>query len=250
MSKRSNKGKLPPFTALFRHTTKTEAWKALSVGAKATYLALQSLHNDKAQNAVFISARDGVEKYGLGHDRNAIGRWFDELEHYGFIVLVQGAHLGASGKGKSATYRLTDRYHAGKPPTYDFQNWDGVPFEPPKRIDKRGISRLHQHREKQNPVRTPQTVYPYTTDIRPDAEVVENGNKCPHTTDITNESECPYTTDISNSPSTDAASTPGTAPRPELVWSVPTIAELPRTVYLRALVDRLAVEEAELAAAA
>src|ERR1700733_8809967 len=108
---RSGAGKIPPFTAVFRHTTKSEAWKALSVGAKALYVALQSLHNDRTQNAVFISARDAIEKYGLGRDKNAIGVWFSELEHYGFARKIQEAHLGEKGKGKSATYRLTDRYH-------------------------------------------------------------------------------------------------------------------------------------------
>ena len=152
------KGKLPPFTAVFRHTTKTAAWRALSVGAKATFVALQSLHNDKAQNAVWISARDGVEVFGLDQDKNAIGTWLKELQHYGFVVMVQGAHLGLSGKGKSAHYRLTDRYHAGKPPTYDFQNWDGVLFEPKKRkASAAEIARLDdlKQRRKKYPVQKP-----------------------------------------------------------------------------------------------
>jgi hypothetical protein len=137
----------------------------------------------------------------LGQDKNAIGIWFKELEHYGFVVMVQGAHLGAEGKGKSATYRLTDRYHAGKPPTYDFQSWDGALFEPKKRIDKRGTSRLHAL-QKQNPVRTPRTECPYPTDIRNDAE-------------------CPHPTDISSSPSTEPASTP-----PKLPWTTSQLVEI------------------------
>jgi hypothetical protein len=182
--------------AVFRHTTKTAAWKALSVGAKATFVALQSLHNDKAQNGVWISARDSVKVFGLGQDRNAIGSWLKELEHYGFVVMVQGAHLGLAGKGTSAHYRLTDRYHAGKPPTYDFQMWDGVLFEPTKPIDKRGISRLHAHLQKQYPVSTPRTVCPDTADIRGASKKAGNGNKRPDTTDIRNDSECQDATDI------------------------------------------------------
>jgi hypothetical protein len=226
MSKRRNgKGKLAPFTALFRHTTKSAAWLALSVGAKATFVALQSLHNDKAQNAVWISARDAVEQYGLGQTKDAVGTWFKELEHYGFVVMVQGAHLGATGKGKSATYRLTDRYHAGKPPTYDFMSWDGVLFEPTKRVDKRGTSRLYALK-KQNPVQHPRTVYPTPTDIRAGDDMAEIGNKCPYPTDIRAESECPYPTDISSSPSTKPAYTPI-----HLLWSTPVLAELAWSDY-------------------
>jgi hypothetical protein len=201
-------GKLAPFTATFRHTTKTAAWKALSVGAKATFVALQSLHNDRAQNAVWISARDSVKVFGLGEDRNAIGTWLKELEHYGFVVMVQGAHLGLSGKGKSAHYRLTDRYHAGKPPTYDFQMWDGVLFEPSKRVDKRGAARLATLK-KQKPVRNPRTVCPQPTDIRGAAGTVEIGNKCPQPTDIRTDRECPQPTDIASLPSTELASCAG-----------------------------------------
>jgi hypothetical protein len=214
------KGKLPPFTAVFRHTTKTAAWKALSVGAKATFVALQSLHNDKAQNAVWISARDGVEKFGLGPNKNRVGTWLNELEHFGFVVMVQGAHLGLSGKGKSAHYRLTDRYHAGKPPTYDFQMWDGVLFEPKKRkASTAEIARL----DALNPVHNLRTVCPEPTDIRGAAEVVENGNKCPEPTDIRNEFGCPEPTDIASSPDTklDPTSLPLwlRTPQPVQGWS-------------------------------
>jgi hypothetical protein len=206
MSRRNRyKGKLPPFTALFRHTTKSKAWKALSVGAKAMFFVLQSLHNDNAQNAVFMSARHGVEMYGLGSNKNAIGVWLNELEHYGFIVKIQGAHLGASGKGKSATYRLTDRYHAGKPPTYDFQMWNGDLFEPKKRkVSDTEAARL-KGLKKQNPVQRPWTDCPTGLDIRAGAEMAENGNKYPTPMDIKNDSECPRPTDISNSPSTEPA---------------------------------------------
>jgi hypothetical protein len=221
VSKRSKgKGKLPPFVAVFRHTTKTAAWKALSVGAKATFVALQSLHNDKAQNAVWISARDGVEKFGLGPNKNRVGIWLKELEHYGFVAMVQGAHLGLSGKGKSAHYRLTDRYHAAKPPTYDFQMWDGELFEPKKR--KAGAA---------NPVQHVWTVCPTPMDIRGPAEIVENGNKCPTPMDIRNGSECPTPMDIASLPDTSPSPTP---PKPS-PWSTPQLVEMPYTDDLRAL---------------
>jgi hypothetical protein len=221
------KGKLPPFTAVFRHTTKTAAWKALSVGAKATFVALQSLHNDKAQNAVFISGRRGVEEYGLSQNRNAVGRWLDELEHYGFTVKIQGHHLGLTGKGKAATYRLTDRYYAGKPPTYDFQSWDGVLFEPKKhKANTAEIARLNdlkQRGKKQNPGSSLVTHCHEPTDIRGVAELVEIGNRCHEPTDIRNGFGCHEPTAIASSPDTELDSTSLplwlTTPQPVQGWS-------------------------------
>jgi hypothetical protein len=70
----------------------TPAWLALSVGARALFLELKSNYNTKAQNAVFLSARDGEKQLGVNKD--TVCKWMHELEHYRFIVEVQGAHLG------------------------------------------------------------------------------------------------------------------------------------------------------------
>jgi hypothetical protein len=37
-----------PFVPIFRHTIKTQAWRALSVGARATFLALKANYNSNA----------------------------------------------------------------------------------------------------------------------------------------------------------------------------------------------------------
>jgi|ERR1700733_11734823 hypothetical protein len=142
------KGRLPPFTALFRHTTNSAAWAALSVGAKAAFFELQSNYNTNRQNAIFLSARTGSKK--LNAHKDTVTKWMRELVHYGFIVEVQRAHLGVHGAGKAALYRLTDRPYAGKSPTYDFQNWSGEIFEP----------------QKQNPVLLGRTPRPKKPDIR------------------------------------------------------------------------------------
>ena len=51
--------------------------------------------------------------------KDTVCKWMHELEHYGFIVEVRGAHLGVTGTGKAARYRLTDCPHraAIRPPT-------------------------------------------------------------------------------------------------------------------------------------
>jgi hypothetical protein len=170
--------KLPPFTSLFRHTTKSAAWAALSVGARATFFELQENYNTNRQNTVFLSARTGSKK--LNAHKDTVTKWVRELERFGFIVMVQGAHLGAHGSGKAAHYRLTDRPYAGKPPTYDFQNWDGVLFD----------------RQKQNPVRLGRTPRPKKPDIRAETEMVENTQKRPTEPDIRNDPDRPTGQDI------------------------------------------------------
>jgi hypothetical protein len=176
------KAKQPPFVAIYRHTMKSPAWCALSVGARATFFELRTNYNTKSQNAVFLSARDGAKK--LNVNKETVGKWLHELEHYGFIAKVQGAHLGLSGVGKAARYRLTDSPYAGKPPTYDFQNWDGVLYDPTK---------------KQNPVRKIRTHCPEIPDIRPAATISRNGNKCPEIPDIRPVANCPEIPDITSS---------------------------------------------------
>ena len=135
MSKYKPKEKLAPFIAIFRHTTKTPAWKASSVGARATFLALKSNYNTKAQNAVFLSARNGAKELGVHKD--TARKWLHELEHYGFIALVRGAHLGVHGTGRAALYRLTELGYMPAAPTDDFQTWDGMLFATKKQNPSR-----------------------------------------------------------------------------------------------------------------
>jgi hypothetical protein len=157
---------------------------------------------------------------------------------YGFVVMVQGAHLGCDGKGKAAHYRLTDRHYAGKPPTYDFQNWDGVLFEPKKRkVSDTEIARLNElkrKRKKQNPVRRLLTVCPEPTDIRAESGMAKIWNKCPEPTDIRNGSECPEPTDITSltisppnsKPDSEMQAGAEVVPFPRPVWSTPVLTEV------------------------
>jgi hypothetical protein len=201
MSRKRDKGRLPPFVPIFRHTIKASAWRALSVGARATFLTLKANYNSNAQNAVFLSARDGAEELGVCKD--TVCKWMHELEHYGFIVEVQGAHLGVSGTGVAARYRLTDCHYAGQPPTYDFQNWDGVLYDPKKQYPVRKI-------------RTPRPKKPDTSA----PETNKNGNKRPKFSDIRNGPACPKDSDITSftTPSEFYSSRK---------WNTPSLTELP-----------------------
>lgn len=148
------------------------------MGARATFLVLKSNYNTKTQNSVFLSARDGAEELNVCKD--TVCKYLHELEHYGFIVEVQGAHLGVTGTGKAAHYRLTDCYYAGKAPTYDFANWSGELFD-----------------YKQNPVRKTRTHRPKNPDSCR-AETPINAPECPKNPDIRNGNGCPDNSDITS----------------------------------------------------
>jgi hypothetical protein len=127
---KKNKNKQPAAVWLYRHTMKSDAWQALSVGARSTYVELAANYNTNMQNAVYLSIRTGAKK--LNVDKKTVIRWLHELEHYGFIVMVQRGTIGVYGYGRATQYRLTDRPYAGSPPTFDFKNWTGEIFDPKK----------------------------------------------------------------------------------------------------------------------
>lgn len=84
------------------------------------------------RNRAYLSHREAERE--VGSSRRMIARWFNELEHYGFIVLHRHGSLGVDGKGKSPHWRLTELGVTGnassggnlEPPTSDFLRWDGT----------------------------------------------------------------------------------------------------------------------------
>jgi hypothetical protein len=169
---------------------KTKAWKALSHGARSLYAALKSRYNNKLQNAVYLSIRTAQNELGSFSRKDNIGRWFHELQYYGFIVMESGPCLGVEGKGKAPHYRLTEEWYLGKAPTRDFLNWDGEKYHEQK-------SPKYYHRKKQNPV--PHVGYalspPSGTPSDPKSEnrqqsvphagYIQQHNGVPHAEDIT-----------------------------------------------------------------
>src|SRR5262249_9429996 len=143
MSKHRKKGKLPPFIPVVRTTWASPAWKQMSFGARCLYIVLRSyLRVDSANNGkVFRSYRDVCADLGTKSKRS-VQRWFRELEHYGFIRMTTGAHLGVDGDGVSAHWRLTecptfDVKGQHLAPTRDFEGWDGTLFDDPEKTESR-----------------------------------------------------------------------------------------------------------------
>jgi len=226
-----DKGKLPPFVPLFRHTIKSPAWKVTSVGARATFFELKTNYNTKAQNAVYLASRTGGKQ--LNASKNSITKWLRELEFYGFIVKVRGAHLGLEGVGKAALYRLTDCHYAGQAPTYDFQNWTGELFKPAKHMmSEDDKERLQRSRPKQNPVPTVGTPRPNGRDKHV-ARMTLNSRQRPNGRDKGNDLQCPNGRDITSFTISRTESSPPLSGL--LEWTTPTLTEIEYTDELRRL---------------
>ena len=148
---------------MMHDTHKSPAFKQLSFGARALFVALK-MRCVKNNGHVYLSLRDAGEE--IGHkDRNDLSDWYRELEHYGFIVKTEAASLGVDGKGKAPHWRITDMPTRGggggeiKDSTKDFLRWDGTVFEPHVRPSRKWNSGKKAALTKQNPGRhVPTTV--------------------------------------------------------------------------------------------
>ena len=117
------------FVKVVLETLDARAWRALSHGARSLYVALKRrCRNDRNNNGkIFLSQRQAAIE--LGSHRDYVARWFRELEYYGFTVMTRPGALGLKGKGKAPHWRLTELGYKDDPPTRDFLNWNGVPFQ-------------------------------------------------------------------------------------------------------------------------
>jgi hypothetical protein len=118
-----DKGKLPPFVPLLKETLDAPAWKAMSHGARALYVALKRRYNREFHNngKIYLAQRKAAEE--IGSHTNQVSRWFRELQHYGFAVMMAGGCLGVDGKGQAPRWRLTELGYMKDPPTRDFMRW-------------------------------------------------------------------------------------------------------------------------------
>jgi hypothetical protein len=148
--KHKNKGRLPPFVPLHIATMETLAWKNLSMGARVLYAQIKRHHFVGVRNnngRIYLSHRDAMIEMGVT-TRHSIARWFRELQHYGFIVLIEPGCLGVDGKGKAPQWRLTELPTLTERETQDYLKWDGTPFNGNQAWRGQGRKLI---RKKQNP---------------------------------------------------------------------------------------------------
>jgi hypothetical protein len=134
-----HQNRLPPFVPLLIATLEAPAWRALSHGAQMLYIALKRRYNGKNHNNGYIYLSQRKAALELRSHHNEIARWFRELTHYGFIVMVRPGVLGVEGKGKAPRWRLTELGYMHEPPTRDFAHWDGRRFKDTKSKSRAGI---------------------------------------------------------------------------------------------------------------
>jgi hypothetical protein len=115
MSRRQDKGRLPPFVPLDQEVMRSSAWRAMSMGARCLYVHLKWRWSFKQRNngRIFLSDRDAEKEMGRGC-RDSIQRWYRELQHYGFIVMTEPGCLGSDGKGKSTALAVDRSRMAGR----------------------------------------------------------------------------------------------------------------------------------------
>jgi hypothetical protein len=143
------KNRLPPFVPLLVGTLDAPAWRAMSHGAQALYIALKRRYSPNNHNngRMFLSQRQAVRELRSQH--NQIARWFRELQHYGFIVMMTSGCLGVEGKGKAPHWRLTELGYQREMPTQDFLRWDGRRFKDQK-LESRAGNPAHPVLENQH----------------------------------------------------------------------------------------------------
>jgi hypothetical protein len=110
----------------------------MSHGARSFYVALKWNYNSQTHNngGIYLSVRKAARE--IGSDLKQVVRWYRELQHYGFIVMMKPGYLGVDGKGQAPRWRLTECGTKAKdgtlePPTRDFLYWNGVRFGSPQK---------------------------------------------------------------------------------------------------------------------
>ena len=126
----------PHFVMVTDTVLDAPAWRAMSHGARGLYIALKRRYwpNRKNNGHIYLPQRKAAKELGSGTSQ--VGRWFCELQYYGFAVMMSPGCLGVDGKGRAPHWRLTEvAYMRGTSskgmedmPTTDFLKWDGVPF--------------------------------------------------------------------------------------------------------------------------
>ena len=146
-----DKGRISGGFVPLRHSVlDTPAWRAMSHGAQALYVALKRRHSFKSDNNgwIFLSHRKAKEELHSHHRQ--IARWFRELQFYGFIVMQSAGSLGVDGKGKAPHWRLTELPFKGEHETRDFIQWKGNRFDPKAKTESRALKAARGVREKQH----------------------------------------------------------------------------------------------------
>jgi hypothetical protein len=123
-----DKGRLAPFVPYLKETMQHPTWRVMSLGARLLYLHIKARYNQNSHNngKLYLPTRTAAKE--IATSPNQIGRWFRELQHYGWIIMMQPGSLGVEGKGRAPRWRLTELGYMNEPPTRDYARWQGDLF--------------------------------------------------------------------------------------------------------------------------
>ena len=71
--------------------------------------------NQTNNGRLFLAQRTASKELRSHH--NQIARWYRELQHFGFIVMIMPGFLGVEGMGQAPRWRLTELGYMREPPT-------------------------------------------------------------------------------------------------------------------------------------
>ena len=98
----------------------------------------------RATTTVICFCHSAKQRDGCIHTMSKFGRWFRELQHFGFIRMTEPGSLGVDGKGKAPHWRLTELGYKRDLPTRDFEKWNGAPFVDSKTESRGGKPPHHR----------------------------------------------------------------------------------------------------------
>lgn len=155
MGKGRDSSKAPRHVRLYHWMLKTDAWRSLSVVARALYVELSSLYYGNNNGEIILSVRQGAKALHVSKDTAA--RAFEELQARGFLaVRRKGGFNLKERKGQATEWRLTEFAYGTDPyGTKEFASWskgNDLPVERgPKPNNKRKPARA-EHRADKRPI--------------------------------------------------------------------------------------------------
>jgi len=109
----------PPHIRIYVWEMKTEAWRALSVDARALLIEFRALWN--VDNRIPLSIRQMMQRLGIGQRRAAAAR--DELLARGWIRLMEQGSFTRKVRHAALYAATNEPLHPGKPATKEYMTW-------------------------------------------------------------------------------------------------------------------------------
>lgn len=102
------------YVAFDRSFLECEAWRELSLSAKAIYpfvvLEWRGPNNNN-NGKIRLSVRQAAQKTGMGN--NAAARAFHDLQAKGFLHVTKTGCLGSDGEARGPSYEITEKHMPG-----------------------------------------------------------------------------------------------------------------------------------------